>query len=457
MAGHSGTLRGAPLLVALATIFAGGCGTPTTAPSPAPSPVSSTPGSSASAGPSAATGDARIAGWRADLEALVPGIDRLHADLTHGTSREDLDAAVAALEATIASATDDELMVGVLRIVAMVSAGGCDAHTGAFIWGTGSYPVHSLPLRLWWFDDGIRIVDALDPYRDLIGARIDTIGGRSASDVVDAVEPLIPRDNDATVRLLMPRFLLMPEVLRSLGLLDPAPGAVALGLTMADGSQRNADVDPLPMADYNAWAGPYGLHLPADADVTYLSRIDDALWWERLPDAPSTLFIQENRVELVQPAQLAELRDALAGEEVQAVVLDLRHNFGGEVGAVNPFVALFEDAEVDVPGRLFVVSGRNTFSAASLMVARLMDRTDATLVGEPMGGCPTAYGDAEEFELPFSHIVVDVPTVLEVGVSPDDTRPTIQPELHAPLSFRDWRAGVDPALEAVAAASGAGP
>lgn len=38
------------------------------------------------------------------------------------------------------------------------------------------------------------------------------------------------------------------------------------------------------MADYNDWAGPYGLHLPADPDVLSLSRIDDDLWWELLPD-----------------------------------------------------------------------------------------------------------------------------------------------------------------------------
>ena len=103
----------------------------------------------------------------------------LHPDLTHSTSRAALDRAVADLIATIPSATDDELMVGVLRIVAMVSAKGCDAHTGAFVWGTGTYPVESLPLRLWLFPSELgstlEIVDALPPYQDLIGSTIDRI------------------------------------------------------------------------------------------------------------------------------------------------------------------------------------------------------------------------------------------------------------------------------------------
>ena len=45
----------------------------------------------------------------------------------------------------------------------MVSADGCDAHTGAYVWGNGTYPLDSMPLRLWLFDEGVYIVDALPP------------------------------------------------------------------------------------------------------------------------------------------------------------------------------------------------------------------------------------------------------------------------------------------------------
>src|SRR4029453_10568322 len=64
-------------------------------------------------------------------------------------------------------------MVGLLRMVARVSAKGRDGHTGAFIWGRGSYPVQSLPLRLWLFSDGLFVVDTLPPYRRLVGSRIE--------------------------------------------------------------------------------------------------------------------------------------------------------------------------------------------------------------------------------------------------------------------------------------------
>ena len=73
---------------------------------------------------------------------------------------------------------------------------------------------------------------------------------------------------------------------------------MALGVVDAARTAREVDVAPIPMADYNAWAGPYGLHIPADPDVPYLSRMDEPLWWSRLDDA-ATLFVQYNRVDFL--------------------------------------------------------------------------------------------------------------------------------------------------------------
>jgi hypothetical protein len=351
---------------------------------------------------------------------------------------------VAALSSTVGSATDDELMVGVLRIVAMVSAAGCDAHTGAFIWGSGTYPVDSLPLRLWLFEDEVVIVDALAPYEGLIGSRIDAVAGHPIADILAAIDPIVPRDNPQTVRLLTPRFLLIPQVLRGLRLAGDGP--ISLALSPVDGAPQTVDVTPVRMVRYNAWAGPYGLHLPVDPEVRYLSRIDDALWWERLPD-DETLYVQYNRADRLPVGLLDDLGAALHESGVARIVLDLRHNFGGELSALDPMVALFTDPAVKGPGRLFVITGRNTFSAGSLLVARLERDTEATIVGESTGGCPTFWSDPSELVLPSSGITVNVAGDVAVGVDADDSRHTIEPDVAAVLTREEWAAGTDPALE----------
>jgi hypothetical protein len=423
-----------------------GCQPAPTSPPPSESPTTSSPSPSSAAVATAEPTPDRVAGWRSDLQLIVPGMDRIHPNLTHGTTLEALNKAVADLSATVETATDDELMAGVLRIAAMVSENGCDGHTGAFIWGTGSYPVDSLPLRLWLFEDEVVIVDALPPYEDLVGSRIDLVEGEQIRDVLATLDPIVPRDNEQTVRLLVPRYLIIPQVLRGLGLADDGP--VTLDVRPPDGAPSQVEVEPIPMADYNAWAGPYGLHLPADPDVLYLSNMVDDLWWELLPDA-RTLYVQYNRVEHKLAGELAELAAAMHEPEATAVVLDIRHNIGGEVPALDPFYALFDDPAVDVPGELFVIVGRNTLSAGSLLLARLEAGTDATILGEPMGGCPTFYGDTTEVPLPYSGLSITVTGMLEVGVDPEDPRSNIELDQIADLSRELWADKRDPAIELI--------
>jgi hypothetical protein len=437
-----------------------GCGSATTTPSgSASNPVATaaaTSGGSPSAAASPQASLGRAEGWRADIAALVPGMAAIHPNLTHGTSRADLDAAAAALAATVDTATDDELLVGILRIVALVSRAGCDAHTGAYIWGAGTYRVDSLPLRLWLFpredgDDGdeVVIVDALAPYRDLIGARIDTVDGHPIAEVLAAIDPIVPRDNPQTVRLLTPRFLLIPQVLRGLGLADA--GGVSLALTAEDGTGTTSVVEPVAMAEYNGWAGAYGLHLPADPRVQYLSRMDEALWWTAVTDEihPDlrTLYVQYNRVDPLPATLGADFQAALTDPAISQVFLDLRHNFGGELSALDAMTPVLVGASEGEADRLFVFTGRNTFSAGSLLAARLQRDAKATIVGEATGGCPTIWSDASDLPLRWSGITVSVAGDVAVGVDPNDKRLTIEPDVAATLTREDWAAGVDPALE----------
>ena len=382
-----------------------------------------------------------------DLEALLPGMEAIHPDLFHGTPRAELESAVNELVAEVPTASDDELLDGVLRVVAMVSAGGRDGHTGAFIWGSGSYAVHSLPLRLWQFSDGMYIVDALPPYEELVGARLDAVDGMPTSDVAAALDPLIPRDNPTTVTLLTPRFLLMPEVLHGLGLIDGVD-AVELGITDSSGAEQSVEIAPIRMADYNGWAGPYGLHLPPIPEVPYLDRSAEALWWTDV--AGSTFYVQYNRVVPTDSTRFDELHALADRDEIDRVVIDIRHNFGGETTAYAPLL----DALIDIDANastLYLVMGRNTFSAASLFAAEVERDTDAVIVGEPMGGSPNLYGNPREFTLPYTGIAVSVAEEFYVRSSEDDTRLTIEPELATPLSAADYFAGVDPALEAILA------
>jgi hypothetical protein len=371
-------------------------------------------------------------------------MDALHPELDHGVPLDELNSAADDLIAQVPTATDDELMAGVLRIVAMVSREGCEAHTGAYPWGSGSYPVDSLPLRLWLFGDDVYVVDALPPYEHLIGERIDSVNGHAMSDVFATLSPLIPHDNDQTIRLLMPRFLLTTQVLHGVGLIDNADSVdLAYGTSTSDPQQ--VTVNAIPMSHYNAWAGPYGLHLPEDPEVPYLSDIDGLLWHTG-PDGDGTLYVQYNRVDPLGPNALS---DWLTDPATKTLVLDIRHNFGGELSALEPVVFAVDTFAAAHPRSTYVITGRNTFSAGSMLLGRLKEETDAMVVGEGMGGCPAPWADPEQLQLPYSGIAMSVATLHELGAIPNDTRLTIEPDIPAELTVDDWVQGIDPAMIAI--------
>ena len=124
------------------------------------------------------------------------------------------------------------------------------------------------------------------------------------------------------------------------------------------------------------------------------------------------------------------------------------------LAALDPIVELFQDPMFDEPGRLFVATGRNTFSGGSLLVARLQRDTAAEILGEPMGGCPTFWSDPAPLPLPYSGIEVGVAEDVAIGVDPADTRHGILPDTTLELTVDDWLAGHDPVVDSLV---GSGP
>jgi hypothetical protein len=359
-----------------------------------------------------------------------------------------LEEAIGALAADVPSLDDDKVVAGLLRVVALVSADGRDAHTGLYPWGSGSFPLTSLPLRLWAFPDGVHVVDALAPDEDLVGAEITSIDGVPIDEAVASLDPLIPRDNESTVRLLLPRFLLIPQILHGAGLIED-PGRVELELVVDSGGTRTTrSLDPIPMADYNAWAGAYGLHLPDDPRVRYLSRAAAPLWFEDA--ALGIVYVQYNRVDGVDVADLAALRTRLEEPDLTSVIVDIRHNYGGEVRAIAPVLEALASERDDA--HRWLVTGRNTFSAGSIFAARYSADEEVTVVGEPMGGSPNLWGNSRPVELGDTGLVLDVATTFEVGVSPDDERLTIEPDVEIDLAPDDLASGRDPVLDTILAA-----
>jgi hypothetical protein len=393
---------------------------------------------------------AEVAAWREDLAALARDLVVEHKNLFLRMPRGAFEQATRDLHRQIPRLARHQVIVGLMRLIALAN----DAHT-SLVLADSQVVFHALPIRFYYFEDGLFVRAASVEHRDLVGARVVRVGRVTPDAALDSVARVIPHENAFWVTAQAPRYLAIPEVLHALGL-TPEPDAVDL-VVEQQGEERAVHLTataPLP----NEHGRPFPVGWPDMADAAptvpeWQRRPSDLYWLEFLP-ASRTLYVCYRAVANV-PAESNEaffhrafaFADSAAAERV---VLDVRENGGGNGGLNrNVLRAVLAHPRLDQPDRLFVVIGRATFSAAQQLVNDLSYYSNATLVGEPTGNAPNQFGDTRPFVLPRSHIVVRISSRWHQSEYTLDSARYVAPALYTPLTATAYRGGVDPALTAI--------
>ena len=141
--------------------------------------------------------------------------------------------------------------------------------------------------------------------------------------------------------------------------------------------------------------------------------------------------------------------DFVDANPVDKLVIDLRNNGGGNNTLNTPIIINLIRSKVNKRGHLFVITGRQTFSAAQNFVNQIEKWTEAIFVGEPTADHVNMYGDNRPFTLANSGLEVRASTLWWQDLDPRDERKWTAPEIAVDLSFDDYRSGRDPALQAV--------
>jgi hypothetical protein len=327
----------------------------------------------------------------------------------------------------------NELLVQLMRLVALVSPR--NGHTGIFPLDPGHRRrLHLYPLRLYEFADGTFVVGG-----EHTGRRLVAISGVPVERVARLVRPLVPYDNESSLRAKVPCFSLVAELLDGLGV-----GSDVRTRTFTfDGLE--AELHPIAAREYAAAfddaRGP--TMLPRRASPLYLAQSRRDLWMRRRDDV---LHVGYNST--FAPTAAFARRLAGAAREIRHVVVDLRLNGGGDNTTYGPLLEVL----ASVPS-LAVLIGRGTFSAAGNFAAEVGLATDAIFVGEPTGGGVNQYGDTLGRRLPATGWNLDVATLYHEKGGPHDQRLTVEPDIHVEPASEDFFAGRDPVLEAATRAT----
>ncbi|MGH3024444.1 MAG: hypothetical protein ACRDNI_12365 [Gaiellaceae bacterium] len=378
-----------------------------------------------------------------DVDVLLAAIEEMHPNPWHDIAEEEFRAAAAKLEGDWPGLAEHERLVELMRLLGLL--GERDGHTGIH----SHESAHAYPVYVYAFSDGIHVAASIG-HDDLVGARLVAVEETPAEEVLEAVRPLVGRDNDWSQLMRATALMITPEVLHGLGIVHDM-GPAAFTLDLPDGATRDVELEPIPFADYLE-----GLHgafpmfpdaLPARDDLVALQNLDQNLWLTKL-DGGRALYVGYHHTIGATSAVADRLLRLARDPPVERIVVDVRQNGGGDNTTYGPLLHALSSPEIDRPGRLYALIGRATFSAAGNFVTELERETGAVLVGEPTGGAPNQYGDSETVPLPETGWTAYLPVVYVEKSDPDDPRVAVEPDVPVAWSAEDFFAGRDPALSA---------
>jgi hypothetical protein len=269
------------------------------------------------------------------------------------------------------------------------------------------------------------------------------------ADVEAKLRPLVTRDNDSSLALGLPFYLVSAEVLRGLGITDRSDSATFTVVTNR-GAIREVSLAALTVPEYQR-ALPFSSYIPAPQGMPRKRQpLYQRLSRERYGITPlqrgRAVYLAYNQTTYpgLMPNRLLRLARS---RKVRRVVLDLRLNGGGDNTSYGALLGVLRNRTINRPGKLVVLTSRVTFSAAGNLAAEIDGSTRARFVGEATGGSPNNYGDAQEIRLPSLGLSVFTPTQW-IEVVPGDDRLAVEPDLAVPLTAADYFAGRDRVLAA---------
>jgi Peptidase family S41 len=382
-----------------------------------------------------------------DVRELGRSIEQIHPNPFRSVSKQRFESEVDGLAQRAPSLSRNELLVGVLGLIALL--GPRNGHTGLFP-GDPSHTRenHLYPLRLYDFVEGLYVVDAADA--SLVRSRLVAIDGTPVAKVFDLVEPLVPRDNDWNLRGLAPHFALTAEVLDGLGITDG--NSATFTLARPDGQQFDVPLEAVGASRYTAqFADPLFGHypsiLPGAAKPLYLAGSAKPMWVRTLAGGKA-VYMGYNSVRSPAPGFLRTLGRLVRASSTKRVIVDVRLNGGGDNTTYGPLTTLFGSRAVNKRGKLYLLTGRATFSAAANFAAEIDRDTRAIIVGEPTGGGVETYGDTFPVVLATTGWTVHIATRYhERKKGPRDRRLAVAPDLPVDLTSAQYFAGRDPVLQ----------
>jgi len=368
--------------------------------------------------------------------------------------------------------TPAEFLLTVLRIAALADNGHDTEHDKDDVW----FPESRLPVRMIWFPNDWVIARTDSAHSDLLGGCVLTIEGRSADQLFRSLRKYWGGP-DTSRRWNLEWLVENSGLLHAAGLARQAD-RLEITVRRIDGRQvtRTLFFEPkalLPEGQYaervwspEPWPGEAEKAWQAFTPRSTPLYLRDGARYFRVVHLPEleALFIQL-RIHFDAPGETVAEFCKHVDEMVEHLhphnlIVDERFDTGGNIDLTREWQ---RQLVARIPGRIYILIGRYTFSAGIVAAAAFKhDAADrARLIGEPVGDRLRWWSEGTDVCMPNSKYCIHQSTGLwdlVRGCSGDsacygdkyDARVRdLEPDIAAPLTSQMWLAGQDPAMDAI--------
>jgi len=333
--------------------------------------------------------------WKSDLDELDSGLRRLHgATMFHGVSEADFTVALERAKSRADTATNDEMLVELYRLLALVGEG----HTSVNATQDLTFPV-----QIRWYPEGVYVVYGPSDRADLLGRRVLSVGGLSVPELEAAIDPLVSADLEAGKPVARPSIVSNVRLMRGLGLApndELALEVEGLGVARIPALRRG-----------EAFEGRSYLQTLSQESLPISLRPKGVPYWYGLDESSGLLYLRYDVCDSRAEPVFAEVLEHLREGRAERLVLDLRWNGGGNSAPGTEFArAVSRIPSINREGSLYVFIGPRTFSSAMMNAMDFRAHTRAILAGESLVEPAGHYGEVRRFELPESGLVIGTST-----------------------------------------------
>ncbi|MBL7818864.1 MAG: hypothetical protein JNL70_27945 [Saprospiraceae bacterium] len=391
-----------------------------------------------------------VSDWQSDLRFLQTTVHNDYSFLFKKVAAKTFDDEVEKLYKAIPSLQPHEIVTGFSRIVALFQYGHTDVYFDNKI-----VPFHRLPVNFYQFSDGIYLQAVTRDYPQALGAKVLKIGDMPINDVLKAIYPVVPSENDQYFKSHASYYLRIPEILHAQKVIPILTNKIKFTLEK-DGKvfeqifEAKESYKTTPQYGYIQADSLWLDARSGDKTPLYLKHLDKIYFYEYLPES-KTVYVRHSQIQddpsEAIPAFYARVFDFIEKNDVEKLVLDVRLNGGGNNYKNKPIVTGIIKSKINQKGRVFVILGRRTFSACQNLVNELHNYTNAIFVGEPTSENINFYGDNRRIELPKSKLGVALSFAWWQDKPQWENDDWLAPNIAAEMSFEDYRSNRDPILD----------